>query len=54
MHCGTKRKKKMSGGRVAYGMGKKVQGDKGNRAARREYKDGGSVMKNAMPKCMPN
>lgn len=54
MHCGTKRKKKMSGGRVAYGMGKKVQGDKGNRAARREYKDGGSVMKNAMSKCMPN
>ncbi len=53
-HCGTKRDKKAMGGRMTYGMGKKVNSDKGNRAARREYRNGGSVMKNAMPKCMPN
>ena len=54
MHCGTKRDKKAMGGRMTYGMGKKVQSDKGNRSARREYKNGGSVMKNAMRPCMPN
>lgn len=53
-HCGTKRDKKAMGGRMTYGMGKKVNSDKGNRAARREYRDGGSAMKSAMPKCMPN
>lgn len=48
MHCGTKRKKKTMGGRVAYGMG-------GNAAARREpYRKGSKAMSKAMPKCMPN
>jgi len=43
MNYETKRKKKMSGGRVAYGKGKRVS-----------YEKGGKAMKNAMRTCMPN
>jgi hypothetical protein len=43
MHCGTKRKKKMNGGRMAYGKGKRVS-----------YEKGGKAMKDAMRPCMPN
>ena len=39
--------------RMGYGKGGKTKKD-GNAAARREYKDGGKVMKNAMRTCMPN
>ena len=46
MHCGTKRKKKMDGGRVTYGKGGKAKKD-GNAAARRDYNG-------AMRTCMPN
>lgn len=50
MHCGTKRKKKMDGGRMTYG-----KGGKGNAAARREsYRSGSTAMSKSMPKCMPN
>lgn len=54
MHCGTKRKKKEMGGRMTYGMGKTVDGDKGNRSARRQYMAGGSAVKSAMHVAMPN
>ena len=46
MHCGTNRKKKMSGGRVGYEKGGKAKKD-GNAAARRDYNG-------AMRTCMPN
>lgn len=39
--------------RMGYGKGGKTKKD-GNAAARREYKDGGKVMKGAMRTCMPN
>lgn len=39
--------------RMGYGKGGKIKKD-GNAAARREYKDGGKVMKGAMRTCMPN
>ena len=54
MHCGTKRKKKAMGSRMTYGMGKTVDGDKGNRSARRQYMAGGSAVKSAMHVAMPN
>ena len=44
MHCGTKRKKKGIGGKVKDG----------NKAARREYTNGGKAIKDAMKPCMPN
>lgn len=39
--------------RSTYEKGGKAKKN-GNAAARREYKDGGKVMKNAMRTCMPN